>query len=220
MPLKQKVRGQRHANLVAEGFAKTEGKLRDYCRWAIAKLKVERAIGQDFEAMGLRRGGSKARGAPLKRALEELHLHKKTADRWRKVARIPQDWFDRYLEEHVAEATALSTDAILFAWESEQPGHLNIQGARGPGEGYPSDLILVTDDPTGTPFDELDTAVKVSMDVRDVTRAIRTWTDAWEIASFDRAFLTKMQDLRRAFKAKGMTDAVVELVNRAHASWC
>ena len=58
------------------------------------------------------------------------------------------------------------------------------------------------------------------MDVRDVKRALRTWTDAWEIASVDREFLQKMQDLRGVFKVKGMTDAVIELVNRAHQAWC
>ena len=170
--------------------------------------------------MDLRRGGSKARGAPLKKALEQLRISKKTSQTWRKVARIRQKWFDTYLGRHETDASALSTDAILFAWEAEQPGHLHIAGARNPGEGYPSDLIIVTDNPEGTPFDALDTAVKVSMDVRDVKRAIRPWTDAWEIASFDRDFLKKMQDLRGVFKVKGMTDAVIELVNRAHQAWC
>jgi RNA polymerase-binding transcription factor len=137
MSLKQKVTFQREAGFHASAFAKTEGKLRNDCRWAIAKLKAERSIGQDFEALDLRRGGSKARGAPLKKALEQLRISKKTSQTWRKVARIPTEWFDRYLEQHETDAAALSTDAILFAGEAEQPGHLNIAGARDPGVGYP-----------------------------------------------------------------------------------
>src|SRR5712692_4781638 len=76
MPLKQKVTFQQEAGFHASAFAKTEGKLRNYCRWAIAKLKAERSIGQDFEEMGLQRGGSKARGSPLKKALEQLRISK------------------------------------------------------------------------------------------------------------------------------------------------
>src|SRR5437879_2417974 len=57
---------------MAENRRDGRGGLRNDCRWAIATLKAERSRGQDFEEMRLQRGGSKARGAPLKKALEQL----------------------------------------------------------------------------------------------------------------------------------------------------
>jgi hypothetical protein len=78
-------------------------------------LRLERAAGKLLkETVPVRkRGGSKARGAPLKEAIEDLGVHKRTAQRWERLADVDDIAFETYLaESKLAEREITSIDLL------------------------------------------------------------------------------------------------------------
>lgn len=81
-------------------------------------LRLERAAGRLLkETVPVRtRGGSKARRAPLREAIEDLGVHRRTAQRWERIADVDDVTFDRYvLETKLGEREITSAD-LLRRW--------------------------------------------------------------------------------------------------------
>jgi hypothetical protein len=76
-------------------------------------IRLERTAGQMLRSIDRRRGGSKARKAPLKEATAELGVHKRTAQKWEALAEIPDSTFESYFLEARTAGREITLNDVL-----------------------------------------------------------------------------------------------------------
>jgi len=168
-------------------------------RAAEIRLRAERKAGAMLAKLPRSSGGKPRqknpvhRGPSFKDAIKDI-VKPPTAKRWQVTASIDAKVFENFIRDIRASTSTnkpseLTSAALRRAWAKVKPLKSNVVTMSSNGQ-ESSDTSLLKHE-----------------------------VDAWKLALLDPDSLEKMRELRAHLKVKGMADAVVALIKRAHREW-
>jgi len=195
--LPEMLRAHGHAEALRVLCVKAKADLAFQNRAAEIRLRAERRAGAMLAKLPRRQGARTDRTSrnghaklTYRQALKENALPEPTARRWKYVADVPARAFEEHVKTVTTRHQELTTNSVLKL----RPQRSNVITISPDGKHSTSSTGSLKDDHGG-------------------------WADAWELVKHDPECWHKMEDLRRFFRIEGMTDAVVELITRAHREW-